>query len=174
MEMDHTHVVMQLLFENTQFASIANSIATLDINVTKNSLSLPIRSEIFFELFPFHVVFKRNLEIVSIGESLKQTMKHVEHESLTDVFNLVRPLMNCNWQNVILNWIKLNRSTRKNATDRIIIQDEYSAKDASWIRDYLVKIKILTGWKKVLFNFLKSPVFLNHPIFFKYFSFEIL
>jgi hypothetical protein len=100
MEMEHTHVVMQLLFENTQFASIANSIATSDMWIQKKSLNLPIRSEIFFELFPFHVVFKRNMEIVSIGESLKQAMKNAEHENVSDVFNLVRPLMTFNWQNV--------------------------------------------------------------------------
>jgi guanylate cyclase len=98
--MDHTHVVMQLLFENTQFTSSVNSVATSDLNLQKNTLSIPIRSEIFFELFPFHVVFKRNLEIVSIGESLRQAMKNVERETFTDVFNLIRPLMSFNWQNV--------------------------------------------------------------------------
>ncbi len=98
--MDHTHVVMQLLFENTQYTSMVNSVATSDLNSQKISLSLPIRSEIFFELFPFHVLFKKSLEIISIGESLKQAMSNVEGETFTDVFNLVRPLMSFNWQNV--------------------------------------------------------------------------
>jgi hypothetical protein len=98
--MEHTHVVMQLLFENTQFTSMVNSTATSQIFTQNNRLSMLIRSEIFFELFPFHVAFKRNLEIVSIGESLKQVMKNVENENLTDVFNLVRPIMTFNWQNV--------------------------------------------------------------------------
>lgn len=98
--MDLVHVVFQLRFENTQYQALTSSNATSDVYIQSIGSNLPIRSEIFFELFPFHVVFKRDLEIISVGESLKQAMKHAEGESIRDVFNLVRPLMNFNWDNV--------------------------------------------------------------------------
>jgi guanylate cyclase len=98
--MDLQHVVFQLNFENLQYKKITNSNATSDLYFQNIGSNLPIRSEIFFELFPFHVVFKRDLEIISVGESLKQAMKHAEGESVRDVFNLLRPLMNFTWENV--------------------------------------------------------------------------
>jgi guanylate cyclase len=98
--MDIQHVVFQLTFENAAFSQIINSNATSDLYFQNVGQNLPIRSEIFFELFPFHVVFKRDLEILSVGESLKQAIKHVEGEGVRDVFNLVRPMMNFTWENV--------------------------------------------------------------------------
>jgi guanylate cyclase len=99
-EMDLTHVVFQLHFENTQFKKISTTLGASDHHFQEIGSNLPIRSEIFFELFPFHVVFKRDLEIISVGESLRQAMKHAECESIRDVFNLIRPLMNLTWDNV--------------------------------------------------------------------------
>ncbi len=98
-----THVVFQLHFENEQYnKSNARSNASL-ASLRKNShldTSLPIKSEIFFELFPFHVVFKESMEITSIGDGLNQALEHAVGESMKDLFNLVRPLMNFTWENV--------------------------------------------------------------------------
>ena len=62
--------------------------------------NLDIKSEIFFELFPFHIVFKRNLDIVSVGEGLTKVLKHAEGESIKDVFQLARPLIAFTWEGV--------------------------------------------------------------------------
>jgi guanylate cyclase, other len=59
-----------------------------------------VRSEIFFELFPFHVVFKKSLEIISVGDGLHQAIKNIEGESIKDLFNLARPLISFTWDNV--------------------------------------------------------------------------
>jgi guanylate cyclase len=99
-EMDIQHIVFQIVFENAEFTKISNSNSTSEVYVQHIGSNLPIRSEIFFELFPFHVVFKRDLEIISVGESLRQAMTHAECESIRDVFNLIRPLMNLTWDNV--------------------------------------------------------------------------
>jgi guanylate cyclase len=99
-EMELTHVVFQLNFENAQFKKISTTLGASDHHFQEIGSNLPIRSEIFFELFPFHVVFKRDLEILSVGESLKNAIKHVEGEGVRDVFNLVRPMMNFTWENV--------------------------------------------------------------------------
>ena len=63
---------------------------------------LQISSEVFFELFPFHMVFKRSMMIVSIGEGLQTAMKNIVHESVKDVFHLHRPLLPFTWDTV---WI---------------------------------------------------------------------
>jgi hypothetical protein len=61
-----------------------------------------VRSELFFELFPFHIIFKKSrLEIISVGEVLGQAMKNIEGESLRDLFNIVRPMINeFTWEKV--------------------------------------------------------------------------
>jgi guanylate cyclase len=100
-ENDLVHVIYKLNFKNDQYNQ---AISTSNLSTSsKSSLiktNLNVKSETFFDLFPFHLVFKRNLEIISIGEGLGQAMKHVEGESIKDLFNLVRPLVNFTWENV--------------------------------------------------------------------------
>lgn len=99
---DLAHVVFNLAFKNDQYkyansnASFSN-LSTLHRNLPSN---LPIKSEIFFELFPFHVVFNRKMEIISIGHGLNQALKNIEGESVKDSFNLVRPLIPFTWDDV--------------------------------------------------------------------------
>ena len=45
-------------------------------------------------------VFNKNLEVISIGDGLSQAMKNTEGERITDLFNLVRPLVSFTWENV--------------------------------------------------------------------------
>lgn len=98
-----THVVFQLHFENEVYTK-SNARSNVSMASLRRSshldTSLPIKSEIFFELFPFHVVFRENMEITSIGDGLNQALSHAVGESMKDLFNLVRPLMNFNWENV--------------------------------------------------------------------------
>lgn len=100
-----THVVFQLFFKNDQYIrDLTNSSASMTSLRHKERMidsNLPIRSETFFELFPFHVVFKKNLVVVSIGDGLAQAMKHAEGERITDLFNLIRPLVAFTWDNII-------------------------------------------------------------------------
>ena len=55
-----THVVFQLLFKNDQYETMQTkssaSMLSLRHNERNLDANLPIRSEVFFELFPFHVV----------------------------------------------------------------------------------------------------------------------
>ena len=100
-ENDLVHVIYKLNFKNDQYNQ---AISTSNLSTSSKSAliktNLNVKSETFFDLFPFHLVFKRNLEIISIGEGLGQAMKHVEGESIKDLFNLVRPLVNFTWENV--------------------------------------------------------------------------
>jgi hypothetical protein len=69
-----THVVFQLFFKNEQyekFTSKSNaSMASLRHNSRQLDANLPIRSEIFFELFPFHVVMIYNLKKCTFNVNL--------------------------------------------------------------------------------------------------------
>jgi guanylate cyclase len=100
-EGDTTHVVFQLHFRNDAFIqSQSNANISMHSAAHDKVASLQIKSEIFFELFPFHIVFKRNLDIVSVGEGLTKVLKHAEGESIKDVFQLVRPLISFTWDSV--------------------------------------------------------------------------
>lgn len=99
---DFSHAVFQLLFKNDQYDIINSSVSINTLAATKGPyFSSPMNSELFFDLFPFHVVFNRSLTVVSVGNGLRQALKHVEGESIMDLFNLVRPLIRFNWDNVI-------------------------------------------------------------------------
>ena len=62
--------------------------------------NLSIRSDTFFELFPFHVVFDRNMAIRSIGAGLKAVMPHIEGQTIDEMFCLSRPLLEFTLENV--------------------------------------------------------------------------
>ena len=106
MEADTTHVVYKLTFRNEAYDQPVSE-ASLDSHVHAGVHDhimdhLQISSDVFFELFPFHMVFKRSMMIVSIGEGLQTAMKNVVHESVKDVFHLHRPLLPFTWDTV---WI---------------------------------------------------------------------
>jgi guanylate cyclase len=102
LEAEMIHVVYQLKFKNAQYLKIDASVTSS--STTKSAkcrdICKPIKAEIFFELFPFHIIFNRNLVIVSIGESLKQALKSAKGESIKDVLNLVRPYIPFTWDDV--------------------------------------------------------------------------
>ena len=66
---------------------------------------LQISLETFCKAFPFHVVFDRNLQIKQAGVSLLRVIKgyRKEHEKLIllDVFKIVRPVMEFNFECVL-------------------------------------------------------------------------
>ena len=100
LESDLTHVVYKLTFRNDAFDQ-AQSKVSMSSGVHIASMNdLQVSSEVFFELFPFHLVFKRSMEIISIGEGLKTAMKNIIGESIKDLFNLLRPMIPFTWENV--------------------------------------------------------------------------
>ena len=100
MEADLTHVVYKLHFTNEAF-SHADSHASMHSGLHNAAMNdLQVSSEVFFELFPFHIVFKRNMDIISIGEGLKTAMKNILGEAIKDIFNLNRPIVAFTWDNV--------------------------------------------------------------------------
>ena len=103
-EGDMTHVIFQLNFKNDQYTIHQSSTSMQSMRKSHSRVNLdadlPIKSEVFCDLFPFHVVFKHNMEIISIGDGLNQAMTHCLGESMKDLFNLIRPLISFTWENV--------------------------------------------------------------------------
>ncbi|OWF53088.1 soluble guanylate cyclase 88E-like [Mizuhopecten yessoensis] len=91
---DLVHVVMRLSFDNTAYIKLFRSID----HITE---SLPLRSDVFFELFPFHIVFNRQLKIKSIGVSLMAVMPYIKGKSLQEIFSLIRPLVELTWESIM-------------------------------------------------------------------------
>ena len=101
-ETDLMHVVYQLHFENRQFAKIqaSSSSNASALSAKGKAIMTPIKSGIFLDLFPFYVLFNRKLEILSMGDSIKEGIKSAIGECIKDVFNLTRPYIPFTWDDV--------------------------------------------------------------------------
>ena len=102
--MDTYHIVLQIDFKNNQYdlamSSVNMSNRSRSSGANSISCDLPIRSEIFFELFPFHLIFKKSLEIISVGSGLRLAMKNIDGELVKDLFNINRPMVTFSYENV--------------------------------------------------------------------------
>lgn len=88
------HVVMKLLFDNTAYVENMKK---------KNDFAdqMPLSSDVFFELFPFHIVFDEDMIIRSAGEGLKAVMPELVGQKLTDMFTIVLPLIHFTWHSIL-------------------------------------------------------------------------
>ena len=55
---------------------------------------------VFFELFPFHIVFDRAMVICNIGDSLAKVFPELIGQQLDEMFKLVRPALEFTMSNV--------------------------------------------------------------------------
>ena len=63
---------------------------------------MPISSDVFFDVFPFHIVFNRGMGIRSIGSGLQAVMPHIIGQAVDEMFTLTRPLVEFSLDNVSL------------------------------------------------------------------------
>ncbi|XP_076471523.1 soluble guanylate cyclase gcy-31-like [Babylonia areolata] len=89
------HVKFRLLFDNIAFRDANRKTADGIVD------NIPLRSELLLELFPFHLVFGRKLEIRSAGVALLAVMPDVVGRLLPDIFSLTRPLTKLSWEEVL-------------------------------------------------------------------------
>ena len=68
----------------------------------ENTASLPLRIDVFYDLFPFHILFDREMIIRSIGKSLRATLDEISGYDVTQVFALKKPLVDFSWDSVNL------------------------------------------------------------------------
>ena len=88
-----THVVMKLHFDNKNF----------QLNKQKsisNLTGLKMRSEVFFKMFPFHILFGRNMVIRHIGDGLRVLFPDLIGKRVDHAFDLHRPPVSFTYENV--------------------------------------------------------------------------
>nr|KAG5687454.1 hypothetical protein BaRGS_030356 [Batillaria attramentaria] len=87
-------VTFRLLFDNIGFKDTYKT--EYDSIIDK----IPLRSELLFELFPFHVVFGKQLQIRSVGSALSAVIPDAVGRQLPEVFYLARPITQLTWEMV--------------------------------------------------------------------------
>ncbi|CAK9300335.1 unnamed protein product [Gordionus sp. m RMFG-2023] len=90
---DITDVSYDLKFPNKKF-----KIDT--INNPKVNL-FPLSPARFLSLFPFHLVFDKNLIILSAGNALKNLMQDIVGQSLDETFSVIKPLIEIDFNEII-------------------------------------------------------------------------
>ena len=91
--MDMTHVVMKLHFDNPAFDADREKLV-------RDTENMPVSSDLFFDTFPFHIVFNSGMSIMSIGSGLAAVMPHIVGNSVDEMFSLTRPLIEFTMENV--------------------------------------------------------------------------
>ncbi|KAF7259154.1 hypothetical protein EG68_03625 [Paragonimus skrjabini miyazakii] len=61
-----------------------------------------VPNRVFFETFPFNLVFNRGLILIHIGQSLRNALPELCGKRLNDVFSISRPLIELNWDSIML------------------------------------------------------------------------
>lgn len=89
-----THVVFRLHFENDAYKEEMVKRQAFASN------SLPLNSGVFFNLFPFHIVFTRSFEIKGIGSGISAVFPSAKGQKINALFTLTRPLINFKWDKV--------------------------------------------------------------------------
>ncbi|CAH1785621.1 unnamed protein product [Owenia fusiformis] len=89
-----THVVMKLKFDNKTYRNE-------DATGSLNSRQLPISSETFFDVFPFHLVFSNHLVVQNVGRGLQAVMIGLLGKHIDDEFSLSRPMVDFTWENIL-------------------------------------------------------------------------
>ena len=62
--------------------------------------NMKLNSEVFFEVFPFHVVFDFKMQIRSVGLGINTVMGDLIGRDIDEVFQINRPAMEFNIKNV--------------------------------------------------------------------------
>lgn len=88
-------VVMKLLFPNKAFVPEMLSESENTVEAT-----LPIRSTVFFDVFPFHLVFDRMLMVKHAGSGLLSILGDIQGQSIDEVFTIIRPMIDFSWEQV--------------------------------------------------------------------------
>lgn len=61
---------------------------------------LPMKRGIFFDMFPFSVIFRRDMTMYRIGDGLKEVFSDLQGKKVNEEFTLVRPMLEFSWDNV--------------------------------------------------------------------------
>ena len=87
-----THAILQLAFHN--------EVEERKVSTGVSGLCPMISSELILQMFPFHMLFRKDLVTFGIGESLIKVLPDLNGKNLADKFDLIRPAIALSWDNV--------------------------------------------------------------------------
>lgn len=61
---------------------------------------LPMKRRIFFDMFPFSVIFRRDMTMYRIRDGVKEIFSDMQGKKVNEEFTLVRPMLEFSWDNV--------------------------------------------------------------------------
>ena len=65
-----------------------------------NGSFLDYRASTLFEMFPFCILFQKDMTITSMGVSLRQIIPQIVGKKVTSYFELIKPLIEFNFENI--------------------------------------------------------------------------
>ncbi len=83
-----------LEFDNNAYQRHIDSLAS------RKESSLPIRAATLFEMFPFCILFQKDMTVSCIGVALRQIIPQIIGRKLTSFFEIVKPLIEFNYDNI--------------------------------------------------------------------------
>uniref|UniRef100_A0A8C4GUV9 guanylate cyclase n=1 Tax=Dicentrarchus labrax TaxID=13489 RepID=A0A8C4GUV9_DICLA len=91
------------LIPNPRPQSVRNKSEMCNLQKTAPSYEkLPMKRGIFFDMFPFSVIFRRDMTMYRIGDGLKEVFSDLQGKKVNEEFTLVRPMLEFSWDNVSL------------------------------------------------------------------------
>ncbi|CCD67191.1 Soluble guanylate cyclase gcy-31 [Caenorhabditis elegans] len=93
------HVIMRLHFNNLDFNRQGTAYRNLNDSILEK---VKITSDIFFDIFPFIIVFNRGMRIRNIGIGLLRVMAGIVGKKINQTFLLMRPFIRFRWEEIML------------------------------------------------------------------------
>lgn len=93
--------LFQLTFDNSVYMESRRRPkrhSVISLNGDTDNLKIPM--DVFYEVFPFHIVFDQEMVISSTGNSLEEVLRDLPGKKIGSQFSLIRPFMEFTWQNV--------------------------------------------------------------------------
>ncbi|XP_077576724.1 soluble guanylate cyclase 88E-like [Stigmatopora nigra] len=90
-----TYVVYKMNFDNAAFKHRMPQQKT-----APSYEKLPLKRGIFFDMFPFSVIFRRDMTMYRIGDGLKEVFSDLQGKKVNEEFTLVRPMLEFSWDNI--------------------------------------------------------------------------
>lgn len=96
-----SYVIYQLSFDNRAYiASRKRPKRNSVLSTGSEHDNLKIQMDVFYEVFPFHIIFDKDMVITSIGSSLHAICSSLIGESIESHFLVLRPFIQFSWENV--------------------------------------------------------------------------
>eukprot|EP00794_Sanderia_malayensis_P012302 gene12302-13571_t len=88
------HAILKILFKNT--------VEKRKTSTGMDRVCPMVSTNLIFQMFPFHLMFQRDLVVFGVGNSLFKILPHISGRVLTDCFQLHRPVIALTWNNGFL------------------------------------------------------------------------